>query len=591
MMSRKSSAPAASKHDIEARKADMALSSDECDLLVVGSGAGGLSAAITAAYHGLRVVVAEKARELGGTTAWSGGWIFAPRNPVARRAGIDEPVDEPRRYLQAVLGNDFDPERIDAFLAAAPRMVGFFEDKTSLVFDGGLTIPDVYGQIPGAGVGGRSVIARPYDARKLGDLLPLLRHPARETTFLGLTIQAGPDLRAFMTMTRRPAAFAHVVRRVGRHFVDLATHGRALQLRNGSALVGRMIRSAADLNVSFLTGSAVEDLILDGSRVSGAVLTTPDGRREIRARRGVVLATGGFPQETELRARLFPAAQEHRTLAVPEAQGDGLRLAQSAGGRLRSDLASPGAWCPVSEVPFPDGTTGIFPHIIDRGKPGIIGVLANGKRFCNEGDGYHDYVRALIEAVPPGEEVVSWLICTRRFQRRYGLGIARPAPLSERGWIKRGYITAGRTPEELARACGIDPAGLRHTIDEFNRHAVRGEDPAFGRGSTPYNRANGDPEQGPNPCVAPLGVGPFYAVKVVPGSFGCFAGIDVDAAARVRGPDGEPISGLWAVGTDQANVMGGHYPAGGINLGPALTFGWIAGRDAAGLGITGDENT
>ena len=180
----------------------------ECDLLVIGSGAGGLSAAVTAAWHGLKVIVAEKEAVLGGTTAWSGGWMWAPLNPLAQRAGIVEDPEAPRTYLRHVLGNNFDEAKVDAFLEAAPRMVAFFEQHTALQFEGGYKIPDTYGNVPGAGTGGRSVIAAPYDARGLGELVTRLRRPMRETTFMGMTIQAGPDLAAFMNVTRSPRAFA-----------------------------------------------------------------------------------------------------------------------------------------------------------------------------------------------------------------------------------------------------------------------------------------------------------------------------------------------------------------------------------------------
>jgi len=560
-----------------------------CDVLVLGSGAAGLSAAVTAAFHGLKVILAEKEPVFGGTTAWSGGWMWAPLNPLARKAGIVENQAAPRAYLQAVLGNTFDGARVDAFLAASPRMVAFFEGHTALQFEAGNKICDTYGTLPGAGTGGRSVIAAPYDARRLGDLVARLRRPLRETTFMGMTIQAGPDLAAFMNVTRSPRAAAHVAQRFGRHLADLALHGRAMQLRNGQALVGRLLRSAADLGVELRDSAPARRLLVEDGTVRGAVLATAAGEIEVRAGRGVVLATGGFPHDPARREALFPANDDHATLAVPSATGDGLRLGEAAGGSVDTTLAAPGAWCPVSLVPFPDGTTGRFPHIIERGKPGIIGVLADGRRFCNEGNGYHDYVAAMLAAVPPGREVASWLICTRAFQRRYGLGIARPTPLPVEPYIRSGYITAGATVAELATRCGIDPAGLAATLAEYNRHARDGQDPAFGRGSTPYNRLQGDPTHGPNPCVAPIEQGPFYAVKVVPGSFGTFAGLRTDARARVLDAAGAPIPGLYAAGTDMASVMGGHYPAGGINLGPAMTFGFIAGEDLAGVAADGEE--
>ena len=355
-----------------------------------------------------------------------------------------------------------------------------------------------------------------------------------------------------------------------------------MQLRNGIALIARLLRSAVDRGVDLRSSSPVVRLLRENDGVHGAVLRTENGETEVRARCGVVLASGGFPHDAERRRAMFPAPDQHWTLAVPSATGDGARLGESAGGRVTETLASAAAYCPVSLVPYGDGTVGRFPHIIERGKPGIIGVLANGKRFCNEGNGYHDYVTAMLDAVPRGEEVASWLLCTRSFQRRYGLGISRPTPMPVRPFIRSGYIKTGRTIRELSQHCGIDPVGLEHTIAEYNEHARKGEDPAFGRGSTIYNRHQGDASNKPNPCIAPIERGPFYAVKVVPGSFGTFAGLKTDASARVLNAAGEPIPGLYAVGTDMASVMGGFYPAGGIAIGPAMTFGYIAGRHAAG---------
>jgi succinate dehydrogenase/fumarate reductase flavoprotein subunit len=321
-------------------------------------------------------------------------------------------------------------------------------------------------------------------------------------------------------------------------------------------------------------------LLTEAGQVTGAVLDHGGTEVAIHARRGVVLAAGGFPQDMARRAAQFPANDSHATLAVPTATGDGLRMAEAIGAR-QGQTASPGAWCPVSVVRWPDGRTAPFPHIIERGKPGLIAVLADGRRFCNEGLGYHDFVTALLAATPPGRTPEAWLITTRRFQRRYGLGISRPFPVPLGPWLRRGYLKTGQTPEALARACGIDPAGLRATLNRWNTTAARGEDPDHHRGTTPYMRLQGDAAVTPNPCVAPIDRPPFLAVRVIPGSFGTFAGLLTDGAARVL-RDGQPIPGLYAAGTDMASVMGGHYPAGGINLGPALTFGHIAALHAAG---------
>lgn len=556
----------------------------DCDVLVIGSGAAGLSAAVTAAWHGQKVIVVEKDPVFGGATAWSGGWAWVPCNPLARRAGIVEERSAPRTYLEHELGERFNAPLIDAFLEAGPNMVSFFEKHTALQFADGNGIADIHGDTPGAGTGGRSVIAAPYDARQTGKLLKRLRRTMRETSFWGMPIMAGPDLGAFLTLTRSWRSLLHVGKRVGKHLLDLVTHGRALHLVNGVALVARLAKSADDLGVLLWESAPARRLLREDDKVTGAVVETANGEVTINAR-AVVLAAGGFPNDIERRKALFPrtpTGHEHLALPPVAANGDGLRLGESVGGKVADDLHSPVAWAPVSKVPYADGSSGHFPHIIERGKPGIIGVLSNGQRFVNEADGYYDYVSAMVAAAP-GEKVESWLVCDHRFQRRYGLGIARPFPLPTSTLVRNGYLKRADSLHDLANQCGIDARGLVDTVSEYNRNARLGEDPQFGRGHTLYNRKQGDALHGPNPCVAPIEHGPFYAVKVEPGCFGTFAGLRTNEHAQVLDDRQQPIEGLYAAGCDMASIMGGHYPAGGINLGPALTFGYIAGRHIAGV--------
>ncbi|MGF6776213.1 FAD-dependent oxidoreductase [Paraburkholderia sp. GAS334] len=562
-----------------------------CDLLVVGSGASGLAAAVTAAWHGLKVVVVEKDAVFGGATAWSGGWMWVPGNPLARRAGIIEDPQQPRTYLRNELGERYDPVRVDAFLDNCPHMVAFFEAHTALQFVDGNGIPDIHGNVEGAATQGHQVIAAPYDGRLVRPLIKRLRKTMRETSFMGMPIMAGADLMAFLSMTRSLKSFIHVTKRFTRHLLDLARYGRAMQLVNGVALVARLAKSAENLGVTLMESAPAKRLVLEHGAVRGAVVTTAKGEVEIRASKGVVLAAGGFPNDVKRRKALFPrtpTGREHLALPPESCSGDGISLGESAGGYLVTDVASAAAWAPVSRVTHPDGSIGHFPHIIDRAKPGVIGVLSSGKRFVNEADGYYDYTSAMIAAAPEGQEVASWLICDHRFLRRYGLGYARPFPVPVGAFIRRGYLQRGATIEELARRCGIAPEGLAATVKVYNEYARRGEDPHFGRGSTPYNRKGGDPlHEGLNPCVAPIEQGPFYAVKVFPGSFGTFAGLKTNGSAQALDQEGNVIAGLYAVGTDMASVMGGFYPSGGINLGPAMTFGYVAGRHAA--GVTGYE--
>jgi len=556
-----------------------------CDLLVVGSGAGGMSAAVTAASHGLKVIVVEKDEVCGGATAWSGGWMWIPRNPLSQADGIVEDADLPRKYLEHELGKDYDAAKVAAFLEAGPEMVSFFEEHTELKFVSGTWIADIHGRTPGAGTGGRSVAAKPFDGRQLGsELLRKARRQKYETSLFGMGVMAGPDLYKLLHATQSVGAFLYSARRVIKHAFDLAFYRRGMQFVNGAALIARLLKSADHLGVEIRVSSPARSLLLVDGAVRGAVIATPKGDAVVHARRGVVLAAGGFPHDIARLRELFPrtpTGREHWALPPESTSGDGVRLGESVGAQFDRSVASPAAWCPVSIVRYRDGRTGLYPHIIDRGKPGLIGVIANGHRFCNEADGYHDYVSAMINTVPADREVASWLVCDHTFQRRYPFGMSKPFPFPVWPYVRSGYLVRARTVEELARSCGIDAHGLAATIAEYNLHAKEGQDPAFGRGSTPFNRGSGDPDHRPNPCVAPIERAPFYAIKVLPGSFGTFAGLKTDALARVLDRDGKPIEGLYAAGNDQASVMGGHYPSGGINLGPAMTFGYVAGRHAA----------
>lgn len=563
---------------------DQIIRTIETDVLVVGSGAGGLATAVTAAHRGLEVIVAEKAPVYGGTTARSGGWMWVPCNPLAAEAGMQDTRDDARRYLQHEAGNHFNADTVDAFLDNAPRMVDFFRNNTALQFDLGPQFSDYHPDAPGARPGGRSIVASAFDARALGAEVKRLRQPLDELTFIGMMIGSQRELLHFFNVTRSVKSAGYVGFLLARYIRDRLTHGRAMRLTNGNALVGRLAKSAFDKGVSIWTSAPVVEILRAGTRVTGAIVDTAEGRTQVLAKKGVVLAAGGFPQDVERRKALFPHAptgQEHWSPAPPENTGDGIRLGETAGGAAVQGYPNAAAWCPVSLVPRKDGTFGTFPHFIDRGKPGVIAVLRNGKRFTNEANSYHDYVQAMVAATPKGEKPESWLIADHPTLRRYGLGFAKPFPVPLAGVLGNGYLKRGKTLKDLAAAIGVDGAALEATVARVNETAAKGSDPDFGKGGNAYNRYLGDATVTPNPCIGTIETGPFYAVKLVPGDLGTFAGLEINGHGQVLGDNRTPIDGLYASGNDTASIMGGNYPGGGITLGPALTFGYIVGNHMA----------
>lgn len=564
---------------------------ESVDLLVIGSGAGGLSAAVTGAHLGLKVLVVEKEAHYGGTTAWSGGWMWLPRNPLAVEAGIKEDIAQPLSYLREELGEKFDEARARTFLETGPKMVDFFRSQTALQFVAGNTIPDFHGRTPDASLGGRSLCAAPFDGRRLGQNIAQLKPPLPQTTLWGMGIASGAELKHFLNATRSPASFWHVTKRVLAHWRDLLIYRRGMRLVNGNALVAGLAASAFEAGVEIRTNSSAKRLLRQDAdegracQVVGAVVSSPQGDVHIKARCGVVLACGGFPHDVARKKQLLPHAptgQEHCSAASRGNTGDGLRLGERAGGVVADDLKQAAALAPVSLVPQSDGSFVHFPHLIERGKPGLIAVTAAGKRFTNEADSYYDFMSSLIAATPKDQPVEAWLLCDHAFIRRYGLGAVKPAPMPLGKMLKNGYLKHGSTLGELSQACGIEAHSLQHTVQTYNQMAGKGKDSDFAKGETPYNRMQGDADMGyANPCMAPLQRGPFYAVRVVPGSLGTFAGLKVNAHAQVLDAANQVISGLYAGGNDMASIMGGYYPSGGITLGPAMTFGYLAAQHAA----------
>ncbi|MEP3245573.1 MAG: FAD-dependent oxidoreductase [Sneathiella sp.] len=564
-----------------------------CDLLVIGSGAAGLTAAITAASKGFKVIVLEKSDYVGGATAWSGGWIWLPKSAHKTRQTVRSDTEQAEHYLKHVLGSDADQAKIKAYLDSAPALEELLLEHTPVRFQQDVSIPDYYATAAGYSESGRSRVVAPMKGHMLGDDIQRLRKPMPHLTIAGLMPSAGPEMRHFFNAGRSFRSSLYVFRRLLRHGIEWLTTGRSLTLTNGNALAGGLFKAALDLGVEVMTGMQARSLIWENEKVSGATIDIGLKTVKIYASNGVVLACGGFPANTYRRKQFYHhtrSGEEHWSVAPSVCNGDGLTLGEAVGAKVDGFGGNGGAWVPVSMVPQPNGHVAPFPHFADRAKPGLIAVRKDGKRFTNEAAPYFQFMQSLFKATKPNEDPVAWLICDHAFQRRYGLGFSKPSPIPIRKYLSSGYLVSGQTLHELAEKCGINTEAFCRTVSRYNKAASRGHDPMFRRGSEPVNRAQGDPSIKPNPCVSPLLKPPYYAVKILPGCLGSFAGLKTDAKARVLDQSDSPISGLFACGSDMASMMSGHYPAGGISLGPALVFGYLAGCSSSG-GVSSNDKT
>jgi succinate dehydrogenase/fumarate reductase flavoprotein subunit len=559
-----------------------------CDLLVIGAGAGGLSTAITARKAGLDVLVIEKAECFGGTTAFSGGVLWIPNNALGKAQGADDSLALARTYLRNQAGAFYEEAAVEAFLEHGPQMVDFFQRETAVKFVPTL-YPDYHPDAPGGLDVGRSILAAPFDIRELGSDMARLRPPLATITFIGMMFNSSnADLKHFFNATRSLVSFKYVAKRLATHLKEMVRYRRGTQVTSGNALAARLAKSALDLGIPILTGTAARQLLIEKGGICGALAMTEQGEYRIDARRAVVLAGGGFSHDAKRLREAYPHVKrggEHFS-PVPESNtGDGARMAEAVGGRVDIRLQAAAAWMPVSKVPTGKGRFTAFPHLLDRYKPGVIGVDVQGKRFTNESNSYHDVGEAMILNDAARTQTAMWLVCDARTLGKYGLGYAKPSPMPLSGLIRKGYLFKGRTLAELARQAGIDAAGLEQTVQCYNLGASQGEDRQFSRGRTTFNRYLADPQQQPNPCVASIGAGPYYAVKTVMGDLGTFDGLRTSVVGEVLDSRDQPIAGLYAVGNDRASIMGGNYPGAGITLGPIMTFGYITGRHIAGIGV------
>ena len=553
----------------------------EVDLLVVGAGPAGMTAALVASLEGLDVLLCEKSDQVGGTGATSAGTLWIPGNTQNRAAGFEDSAEKADRYLDALIGEGTNRALRDVYLGTGPAAIDYLAEHSDVKFLPCGTHPDYRSNMPGAAISGRAVVPAPFDGRLLGADFRRVRPPIREFLVFGGMMVGKPDIAPLIGRFKSVRNFVYAARLFARYLTDRLRYPRGTRLMMGNALVARLFYSLRKRNVPILFGASLKDLTGDRLRVTGARLTTTGSELVVKARRGVVLATGGYAHNNAFRERYMPKASPIYSLSFAGNQGEGVAAAERLGVVLTGTDIPSGLWSPVSITKRRDGTTGLYPHLVfDRAKPGLIAVNAAGRRFVNEACSYHDFVLAMFETNDSAKAIPAWLVCDAPFLAKYGLGAIYPGYTNPDRFVEEGYVVRAAALDELAEKIGVDRAGLKDSVARNNRYAETGVDADFGKGETELNRFNGDPAHKPNPCIGPLATPPFYALAVWPADLAVSTGIMTDGDARALAPDGRVVSGLYACGNDMASVMGGSYPGPGTTLGPAMVFAYRAAMHA-----------
>lgn len=561
---------------------------NDFDLIVAGSGAAGLSAAIMADAMGLRVAIVEKTGLVGGTTSYSGGVAWTPNSRQNVEKGAVDSVDQAERYLDSTVRTPHERAARRAYLERSPEAFAYLESVTRpLFFVRPSNSPDYFPDVDGASKQGRAMTPYSIDGRILGEHFGDIRPPLPELCLFGRQMLELMDVYHLLNARRSLRSALHTSTLLMRDLRDrlfYRRYGRGTRLTGGNALVAALYRSVLDREIPLFRDTPIIDLVRREGRVRGVVVRRDGATQELLSKRGVILATGGFPWSERLRADYLPEAPAGVSATSPDSTGDGIAIALANGARFDRENAEGAFWTPVSIGARADGSTARFPHLMaDRAKPGLIAVNRTGRRFHNEAENYHDFVRAMLGRFGNQDQQPVHLICDEAFVRRYPFGAVPPLAADRRRAIKSGYLIRADSVDELAGKIGVDRHTLQDTLHRYNQDARQGVDSEFGKGASAYNRYLGDPTHAPNPCLAPIDKPPYYAIRVHAGDIGTASGLAADLHSRVLDQAGAPIEGLYACGNDRNSVMAGFYPSGGITIGPALTFAYLAVKHAAGI--------
>jgi 3-oxosteroid 1-dehydrogenase len=555
------------------------------DVLVVGSGAGAMVAALAAHDQGGSTMLIEKSPQYGGSSAMSGGGLWIPNNHLMAGAGIPDSREEALQYMRATIGALVPDDRIQAYVDEAPKMAKFLCDKTRIVLVPLTEYPDYYQDQPGSKPGGRSMETTNFDARLLGDEFLKMRESAIQSLISGRIFMTIKEARTLFC--KGPGWIGLTVKLMGGYWLDLPWRFKSRRDRHlamGNALVGMLRASLMDRNIPLWLNTPAQELVVEGDRVVGVVAEKEGRAVRIRATKGVILGAGGFESSQAMRQKYLPnPTRAEWTCGNPYNTGDAINMGLKLGAAV--DFMDDAWWGPTTVVP---GESRARMLVIEKSLPGGIFVNKAGQRFVDEAMPYIEVVNEMYaKNTPAAQSVPCYLIFDAEFRKKYPCGpmMLPGAQQPDRFLpkiIREQYLKKADTLEGIAAIFGIDAAGLKATVAKFNEYARAGKDPDFHRGDNVFDRYYGDENVKPNPSLGPIEKPPFYGVEAFPGDLGTKGGLKADASGRVLKESGEPIPGLYAIGNSSASVMGRTYPGPGSTLGPATVFGYIAARHAMG---------
>jgi len=553
------------------------------DLLVVGSGAGAMMAAIRAHDLGARAMLIEKSDQYGGNSAMSGGGLWVPCNHLMGEFGIKDSPEEAFQYFKTITRGTVPEERLRAYIDTAAEMVKYLEAKTHLKFQACPEYADYYPEVEGGKPGARSIEPQSFDAKRLGDEFFRLREPAPQCLMMNRV--AMTILEARPLLTQAPGWKGLMAKLMARYWFDLGWRMKTKRDRHlalGNALIAPLRLSLMDRNVPLWLNTAARELIIEDGRVVG-VAAEKEGRPiRIRAEKGVVLAAGGFESSAEMRKKYLPnPTSPDWSCGAISNTGDAINMGLKLGAAL--GFMDDAWWGPTTVVP---GEARARMLVTEKSLPGCIIVNKRGERVTNEAAPYVDVVKGMYAAHKPGaDSVPGFFIFDGTYQAKHQVGPFMPGSAGKqliKKSAQQGYLKKADTLEALAAQCGIDAAGLKATIAKVNEYARTGKDADFNRGDSLFDRYYGDNTVTPNPCLGPIDKPPYYALEAFAGDLGTKGGLKTDERARVLKENGEVIAGLYATGNCSASVMGCTYAGAGATIGPAMTFAYIAARDAIG---------